>query len=135
MKEEFTTKDMSDLLYEDISKIKDDNENNTQVILQKPTTESTFPCRVIDTPLDNVLKAEDGKPILKEFQITIEHWSDTQEKCMEMTSNTDKILQNRYILRTKTQSIIFDEEIKKYNLIVIYGVCWEGLTNSFIYKK
>lgn len=135
MNEEFTIKDMSDLLYEDLSKIKDDNENETEAVLQTPTTESIFPCRLINTPLDSVLKSQNAIPILKDFQITIEHWSDSQRKCMEMGSNTDKILQERNVLRINTQPIIYDEITKKYRLIVIYGVRWEKLTNSFIYIK
>lgn len=135
MIQEFTTKDMSDLLYEDLSKIKDNNENVTQVFLQKPTIDSTFPCRLLNTPLDSVSKSSGGIPILKDFEISIEHWSESKEKSMEMSSATDKILQKRNMLRTKTQSIIYDETIKKYNLTVIYGVRWESLTNSFIYIK
>lgn len=135
MNEEFTIKDMSDLLYDDLSKIKDDNENETEVSLQIPTTESVFPIRLINTPLDSVLKSQNAIPILKDFQITIEHWSDSQRKCMKMGSNTDKALQKRNMLRTNTQPIIYDEITKKYRLIVIYGVRWEKLTNSFIYIK
>ena len=135
MNEEFTIKDMSDLLYDDLSKIKDDNENETETSLQTPTTESVFPCRLINTPLDSVLKSQNATPILKDFQITIEHWSDSQRKCLEMGNNTDKALQKRNILRTNTQPIIYDEITKKYRLIVIYGVRWEKLTNSFIYIK
>lgn len=135
MNEEFTIKDMSDLLYDDLSQIKDDNEIKTEVSLQIPTTESVFPCRLINTPLDSVLKSRNAIPILKDFQITIEHWSDSQRKCMEMGSNTDKVLQKRNMLRTNTQPIIYDEITKKYRLIVIYGVRWEKLTNSFMYIK
>lgn len=135
MNEEFTIKDMSDLLYDDLSQIKDDNETETEAVLQIPTTESIFPCRLINTPLDSVLKSRNAIPILKDFQITIEHWSDSQRKCMEMGSNTDKVLQKRNMLRTNTQPIIYDEITKKYRLIVIYGVRWEKLTNSFMYIK
>lgn len=135
MLEEFTTKSMLDLLDEDLSKIKDDTQNNTKVIMEKPNIESTFPCRFINTPLDSVLRSENGMPILKEFNISIEHWADNQEKCMEMLNNTDKSLQKRNILRTSTQSVIYDDTLKKYNLTVIYGVRWEALTNSFIYIK
>lgn len=135
MIQEFTTKDMSDLLYDDLSKIKDDEVNNTEATLQNPTTESVFPCRLINTPLDSVLKSENAVPVLKNFQITIEHWSENQRKCMEMASNTDKILQNRNMLRTNTQPIIYDDITKKYRLITTYEVRWNGLTNSFNFIK
>lgn len=131
MIQEFTTKNMSDLLYDDLSQIKDDNKNDTEATLQNPTTESVFPCRLIDTPLDNVLKSENATPILKDFQITIEHWASKQRECMEMASNTDKVLQKRNMLRTNTQRIIYDEITKKHRLITTYEVRWNGLTNSF----
>lgn len=133
--QEFTTKDMSDLLYDDLSQIKDDNKNKTEVTLQNPTTESVFPCRLINTPLDSVLKSENAIPILKNFQITIEHWSESQRKCMEMASNTDKVLQKRNMLRTNTQAIIYDDITKKYRLITSYEVRWNNLTNSFQFIK
>lgn len=135
MMQEFTTKDMSDLLYDDLSQIKDDNKNKTEVTLQNPTTESVFPCRLINTPLDSVLKSENAIPILKNFQITIEHWSESQRKCMEMASNTDKVLQKRNMLRTNTQAIIYDDITKKYRLITSYEVRWNNLTNSFQFIK
>lgn len=135
MTEEFTIKDMSDLLYDDLSLIKDDNKKKTECVLQTPTTESVFPCRLINTPLDSVLKSENAIPILKDFQITIEHWSDSQRKCMEMASNTDKTLQKRNMVRTNTQPIMYDEITKKYRLITSYEVRWNGLTNSFNFIK
>ena len=129
---EFTIKDMSDLLYDDLSQIKDDNINDTEAVLTMPTTESKFPCRLIHTPLDSVIKNDNAIPILKNFQITIEHWSDSQRKCMEMVSNTDKVLQKRNMLKTNTQPIQYDEITKKYKLITKYEVKYNGLTNSFI---
>jgi hypothetical protein len=131
MMQEFTTKNMSDLLYDVLSEIKDNNKNNTEAVLQIPTTESVFPCRLINTPIDSVLKSENAVPILKKFQITIEHWASQQRNCMEMASNTDKVLQKRNMLRTNTQQIQYDEITKKYRLITTYEVRWNGLTNSF----
>lgn len=135
MIKEFTTKNMCDLLCLDLSQIKDDNKNITEVTLQNPKMENTFPCRFINTPLDSVLKSEDTIPVLKDFQITIEHWSESQVKCMEMASNTDEVLQKRNILRIDTQAIVYDEQTKKYRFITIYGVRWNGLTNSFYFMK
>lgn len=135
MTQEFTTKQMSDLLYDDLSQIKDDNENETEAILITPNTESIFPCRLIDTPLDSILKSENAIPLMKDFKITIEHWAEKQRFCMEMASNTDKVLRQRNMLRTNTQPIIYDEITKKYRLITSYEVRWEALTNSFIYIR
>lgn len=135
MIQEFTIKDMSDLLYDDLSLIKDDNKKKTECVLQTPTTESVFPCRLINTPLDSILKSENAIPVLKDFQITIEHWAEAQRKCMEMASNTDKALQKRNMLRTNTQPIMYDEITKKYRLITSYEVRWNGITNSFNFIK
>lgn len=128
---EFTTRDMSDLLEADLKEIKDNGKSNTEVTLQNPTTESKFPCRLIHTPLDNIRKSENAIPILKDFQITIEHWASKQRNCMEMSSNTDEVLRKRNMLRTNTQPIIYDEITKKHRLITKYEVRWNALTNSF----
>lgn len=132
---EFTTIDMSDLLNDDLAQIKDDNENNTEVVLTTPNAESIFPCRLINTPLDSVLKSENAIPLMKDFKITIEHWAEKQRFCMEMASNTDKVLRKRNMLRTNTQPIIFDEITQKYRLITSYEVRWEALTNTFLYIR
>ncbi len=132
---EFTIKNMSDLLYDDLSKIQDDGKNNTEAVLQTPTTESIFPCRLINTPLDSVLKSQNAVVLKKQFKITIEHWSSTQRHCMEMATNTDETLRKRNMLRTNTQPVLFDEITKKYRLITIYEVRWNALTNSFEYVK
>ncbi len=131
MIKEFTTRDMSDLLEADLNSIKDNGKSNTEVTLQNPTTESKFPCRLIHTPLDSVRKSKNAIPILKDFQITIEHWASKQRNCMEMVSNTDEILRKRNMLRTNTQPIIYDEITKKHKLITKYEVRYNALTNSF----
>ena len=124
---DFTTKDMSDLLYSDLSEIKDDDKNKTEATLQMPTTESVFPCRLINTPLDSVTKSRNAVPI----QITIEHWASEQRKCMEMANNTDKVLQKRNMIRTNTQPISYDEITKKYRLITTYEVKYNAIFNTF----
>lgn len=131
MIEEFTTRDMSDLLEADLNSIKDNGKSNTEVILQNPTTESKFPCRLIHTPLDSIRKSQNAIPVLKDFQITIEHWASKQRNCMEMASNTDEVLRKRNMLRINTQPIIYDEITKRHRLITKYEVRWNALTNSF----
>lgn len=135
MIKEFTTRDMSDLLEADLNPIKDNKKSSTEVTLENPTTKSKFPCRLIHTPLDSIRKSENAIPILKDFQITIEHWASKQRNCMEMASNTDEVLRKRNIVRTNTQPIIYDEITKKYRLITVYEVRWNGLTNSFQYIR
>lgn len=132
---EFTTKDMSDLLYDDLSTIQDTKEKNTETVLTTPTTESVFPCRVIETPLENTNNSNNGIPIRKTFQISIEHWDNKQRVCMEMANNTDKQLQKRNFTRTNSSPILFDQITKKYRFITTYEVRWNALTNSFSYIR
>ena len=132
---EFSTQDMSDLLYDDLSTIQDNEGETTEAVLTTPTTESTFPCRVIETPLESVNKTENGIPIRKTFQVSIEHWGNEQRACMEMANNTDKKLRIRNLIRTNSSPIIFDQITKKYRFVTTYEVRWNALTNSFSYTR
>ena len=132
---EFTTKDMSDLLYDDLSTIQDNEGVNTEAVLTTPTTESVFPCRVIGTVLESVNKTINAIPIRKTFQVPIEHWANKQRFCMEMANNTDKQLQKRNMTRTNSSPIVFDQVTKKYRFIATYEVRWNGITNSFEYVR
>ncbi|HIU51407.1 MAG TPA: hypothetical protein IAB70_02095 [Candidatus Merdicola faecigallinarum] len=132
---EFSTKDMSDLLHDDLSTIQDNEGTNTEVVLTTPTTESIFPCRVIDTPLESVNNTDNAIPIRKTFQVSIEHWDNKQRICMEMADNTDKKLQKRNFIRTNSSPIVFDQITKKYKFITTYEVRYNVLTNSFCYIR
>ena len=132
---EFSTKDMSDLLYDDLSVIQDNEGINTEAVLTTPTTESKFPCRVIENPLETINKTQNGIPILKTFQVSIEHWDNEQRLCMEMANKTDKQLQKRNFIRTNSSPIIFDQITKKYRFITTYEVRYNALTNSFSYIR
>ena len=132
---EFSTQDMSDLLYDDLSTIQDNEGENTEAVLTTPTTESKFPCRVIETPLESVNKTNDGIPIRKTFQVSIEHWDNEQRVCMEMADKTDKQLQKRNFTRTNSSPIIFDQITKKYRFITTYEVRYNAITNAFSYIR
>lgn len=130
---EFTIKEMSDLLFEILSEIKDDGENKTAVMIDKPLENSIFPCRVINTPLETTIKTKDAVPILKTFKVIIEEWASDQVTAMEMASKTDSELRKKNFVKTNTNQIVFDETIKKYKLANTYEVRWEGITNSFVF--
>ena len=132
---DFTTKDMSDLLHDVLSEIKDYKEEYTEAILQTPTTQSKFPCRVISTPLESVNKTENAIPLRKTFQVSIEHWTSKQRECMEMANKTGLELRKKNFVMTNTSPILFDEITKKYRLIITYEVCYNALTNSFNFIK
>lgn len=127
---DFTTKSMSDLIYDVLSKIKDNGIDETEVVLQTPTTDGVYPCRVINTPLESVMKTENAIPVRKTFQISIEHWESTQREAMEMANKTDLELRKKNLIRTNTSPILFDEITKKYKLITTYEVRYNALTDS-----
>ncbi|MCI8384226.1 MAG: hypothetical protein HFJ33_05125 [Clostridia bacterium] len=127
----FTTREMSDLLYDILSTVKDNGKDNTEAVLQAPTAESTFPCRVINTPLESVIKTENGVPLRKTFQVQIEHWALQQKESMEMANKTDLELSKKNFIRTNTSQILIDEITKKYRFITTYEVRYNAMTNSF----
>ena len=130
---DFTTKQMSDMLNDILENIED--VKGTKTTLTTPTTESKFPVRVINTPLESVNKSRNAIPIRKTFQVTIEHWGDKQRFCMEMANNTDIELRKKNIVRTNTSPISFDLVTKKYRLITTYEVRYNAITNSFEYVR
>ncbi len=127
----FTTKNMSDMLFSDLSQIEDSEGVKTEALLSSPTNESIFPCRVIETPLENIDKTKGNIPIRKTFQVTIEHWSDKKRKCMDMAEKTDIKLKDRNFVRTNSSPIIFNEITKKYNFITTYEVRYNAILNLF----
>ena len=132
---DFTTKDMSDLLYDILSEIKDNNKSKTEIVLEQPTTKSKFPCRVINTPLESTIKTENAVPILKNFQVSIEHWASKQRNCMEMANKTSIELIKRNFIRTNTTPVLLDEITEKYRIIITLEVRYNALTNSFQFIK
>ena len=132
---DFTTEQMSDMLNDMLENIEDIKETKTETTLTTPTTESKFPVRVINTPLESVNRSRNAIPIRKTFQITIEHWGDKQRFIMEMANNTDLELRKKNIVRTNTSPILFDPITKKYRLITTYEVRYNAITNSFEYVR
>ena len=132
---DFTVKQMSDMLNDILENIEDIKDKKTETTLTTPTTESKFPVRVINTPLESVNKSRNAIPIRKTYQFTIEHWADLQRFCMEMANNTDLELRKKNIIRTNTSPILFDPITKKYRLITTYEVRYNAITNSFEYVR
>lgn len=128
---EYSARELSDEIYTLLSTIKDDGTNNTDVVLQTPTTASKFPCRVINVPLEQVTKTENATPVVKRFQVTIENWANLQRECMDMGAYTDSALRSINFVRTTTSQVIFDEVTKKYRLIATYEMNYYGVHNSF----
>lgn len=127
---DITEKNMSDLIYDKLSEL------DQEVVLKTPTTESIYPCRVIQTPLISIRNRENTIPLFKRIQVTIENWTDTQHACMEMISETDEKLKELNMLRINPNgTILFDEITKKYKMIGIYEVNYNALYNAFFCIK
>lgn len=132
---EFNTKDMVDILCKDLSTIQDKEGVNTAISLTISDTNITFPCRIIDAPIEIINTTDRAIPILKTFQVNIEHWDSEPKKCIEMACNTDRKLQLRNFVRINSSQITLDEVTKKYKFITNYEVRYNALTNSFSYIK
>ncbi len=123
---EIDEREFSDLIYENLEEIKE------EVLLNNPSTDSKFPCRVINTPLKSVEETDDeGRPIKLLFQCTVQHWNSSQRECMNMGSATDKKLRKKNIIRTNTSEIIRDTVTKKYRLLVTYEVRYNCISGAF----
>ena len=127
----FTIKNMSDLLYDRLSKIKYFNDKETETTLNNPTTTSIFPCRLIHTPLEYIEKTKQAIPLRKRFQVTIEHWASKQRELMEMSNNTDLELQKLNFVKTTPSPILYDDITKKYRLSNTYEVKYNAIFNTF----
>ena len=128
---EFSTKELSDLIYTSLKDLKDDGTNKTDVVLQTPTATSKFPCRVIETPLKQVTQSDNAVPIKTRYQVTIEHWENIQRDVMSMGELTDSTLRGINLIRTSTSPMLFDEVTKKYRLNTTYEMTYYGVNNSF----
>ena len=128
---EYSSRELSDLIYTKLSTIIDVGETPTDVVIQTPTTTSKFPCRVINVPLEQVIKTENATPIETRYQVTIENWAKGQRDCMDMGNRTDIALREINLIRTTTTPVIFDEVTKKYRLIATYEMNYYGVHNSF----
>ena len=128
---EYTTKELSDLIYTKLSTIYDESTTPTDVVLQTPTTNSKFPCRVINVPMEQVTKSENAIPIVTRFQVRIENWAKGQRECMDLGNRTDIALREINLIRTSTNQVMFDEVTKKYRLIATYEMNYYGVNNSF----
>ena len=128
---ELSTRELSDLIYTKLSVIRDDNTNLTDVVLQTPTTSSKFPCRVINVPLEQIVKTDNAVPVVTRYQVTIENWAKLQRDAMDMGNRTDIALRDINFTRTTTTPVIFDEVTKNYRLIATYELIYYGVHNSF----
>ncbi len=136
MMKEFSVKEMSDLLYEKLSKIKDFEDKETQATLDTSREKiSTFPCRLINPPLEFIEKTQNAMPIRKKFQTKIEHIALSQAEVIEMANNTDLKLRKINFVKTVPESIIYDEKTQKYKQSNTYEVRYNMIFNTFEFIK
>ena len=122
---QLSTKDFSDLVYEKLEDL------GYEQVLTNPTTESTFPCLELHTPLKSTGKTQNAFPIRTTFQISITCWNEKQRECMEMSDKVDAKLQEYNFTRTNPGPAIRDVVLKKYGITITFEVRYNALTNSF----
>ena len=133
---EFTIKDMSALLYEKLSKLKDFEDKQTETTLDTSQEKiTTFPCRLINPPLEFIEKTQNAIPIRKKFQTKVEHIAISQADVIEMANNTDLELRKIHFVKTLSESIIYDEKLQKYKQSNTYEVRYNMIFNTFEFIK
>ncbi len=136
MMKEFTIKDMSALLYEKLSKLKDFEDKQTETTLDTSQEKiTTFPCRLINPPLEFIEKTQNAIPIRKKFQTKVEHIAISQAEVIEMANNTDLELRKIHFVKTLSESIIYDEKLQKYKQSNTYEVRYNMIFNTFEFIK
>ncbi len=136
MMKEFTIKDMSALLYEKLSKLKDFEDKQTETTLDTSQEKiTTFPCRLINPPLEFIEKTQNAIPIRKKFQTKVEHIAISQADVIEMANNTDLELRKIHFVKTLSESIIYDEKLQKYKQSNTYEVRYNMIFNTFEFIK
>ncbi len=136
MMKEFTIKDMSALLYEKLSKIKDFEDKQTETTLDTSQEKiTTFPCRLINPPLEFIEKTQNAIPIRKKFQTKVEHIAISQADVIEMANNTDLELRKIHFVKTLSESIMYDEKLQKYKQSNTYEVRYNMIFNTFEFIK
>lgn len=136
MMKEFTIKDMSALLYEKLSKLKDFEDKQTETTLDTSQEKiTTFPCRLINPPLEFIEKTQNAIPIRKKFQTKVEHIAISQADVIEMANNTDLELRKIHFVKTLSESIMYDEKLQKYKQSNTYEVRYNMIFNTFEFIK
>lgn len=120
-----TLEDLTKLI---VSKLKEIQ--NVEVTLQNPTTESKFPCKVVRTPLENILMTNEGTTVKARYSITIEEWANKKYDCMSMSNTTQTKLKELNITKVSNDVDLYDNITNKYRLITNYEVNYNGIYNS-----
>lgn len=126
---DYTEKAFSDLMYEKLESL------GYEQTLQYPTTESTFPCIELHTPLKNVLKTQNAFPIRSMFQFSVTVWNSKQRECMEMSNKVEEKLRECNLVRTNTSPAYYDQVIKKYGITLTFEVYYNAIIDSFDFVK
>lgn len=122
----FTTEQLTKMIYEKLEVL------GYGITLSNPTTGSKFPAIVMNTPLESTMKRYNTEILQKRFQVTIECWANSKYEVMQMMEKVSEIMVKYNFIKTNTVTDIFDEITKKYRISSIFGVKYNGLTNSLM---
>lgn len=110
-------------------------EDNNEIVLENPQTDSTYPCGVVRTPIKLVDMTENGIPVRSRFAITVDWWTDKKYDSMALADKADRKLRELNLIRTGAPIDTYDDITKKYRNGGNYEVFFNGLTNSFDLTK
>ena len=102
-----------------------------EVSLANPTDDAIFPIGVVNNPMEDVVMTDDDNiPIIKNFSITIEWWTNSRYESMKLCQETNLKMRTLNLLKVGNTIIRNDEVTSKYIVGETYEVRYNGLTNS-----
>ena len=102
------------------------------ITLAYPNIEiNTFPLIELHNPLKNIIKTENGIPLLLSFQISITVWSEKTRECMNLIDIIEEELIKKNIQRTNISNSLYDSVLQKYSITTTYETKYYALTNAF----
>lgn len=101
-----------------------------EVVLENPQADGIFPCAVIQTPIKQITKTENGIPTRINLSITIDYWTSSKYKSMALSDKADIKLRELNFTRVNSPIDQYDDITKKYRYGGNYEVFFNGLTNA-----
>lgn len=122
----FTEKEFYNMVYKLLEPLK------YNITLAYPNIEvNTFPLIELHNPLKNIIRSDNGFPLLCSFQMTITIWSDKTRECMNLIDIIEEELIKKNIQRTNISNSLYDSVLQKYSITTTYETKYNALTNAF----
>lgn len=102
-----------------------------EVVLSNPKADSIFPCAVVGTPLDRVVRTSEGQPVEIALSVSVDYWANSKYECMRLEKEGIEKLRKLNLQKVNTNIDLYDDITKKYRLGGSYECYYNALTNSF----